>query len=881
MKRLNIRDISRAMTLLCRSLRRRLAAEGNLEAIFDAAPVYMLLIDENVVVRRANNIMSKLVCKAPADIIGDQPGAVLGCIHSHNDAGGCGHGQFCAECSIRCAVETSLDSGNPVYGVEVQSVFLINGEEVSLWLEISVEPLQLNGRRHVIVAINNITERKQEEENLRTINDRLVFVANQISDIMARVGDNEGKTPLLRFENPDLVSCHKVKNYSRTDCPAYSSTKPTRCWEVAGTLCKGQIKGTFATKLKDCRKCEVYKQAQANPVCKLGESFNMMITILEERRQSFEEALQETREARDESEELNDQLIEANARANNMAAEAEWANAAKSEFLANMSHEIRTPMNAIIGFSDLLADEELTDEQLEHIRTIQESAHSLLKLINDILDISKIEAGQIDIELIDCQLGQMLDSVRELMSVKAGEKGLEFKISQAIDLPAQIRTDPTRVRQCLINLISNAIKFTECGHVHVDVRLQEDNGRASIRFDVTDTGIGIAPDSQQMVFESFTQADGSTTRKHGGTGLGLAITRQLTELLGGRLDLVSKVKKGSTFSLVIPVGVDPAKQPALNRSEVTDEQDAERDEIAKEQLNFSGRVLVVEDVSANQLVARRLLERKGFEVSVAADGCQAVDAVLSESFDIVLMDIQMPNMNGYEATRILRDKGVTTPIIALTADAMSGDEKKCVEAGCDDYLSKPIDRKKLFETLGRHLSCRDLPEEERTMKNEPTDTYCEAIDSMTNQVDQMSRLLADESTRETKRAESSEDKTVENVLDWTQLIGRIVDEQLIAEIMPVCVEDNRERLKMLAVAVQEAESENVKGYAHAIKGSTANLGAKRLSELACRLERMASQGDLSKARQLLQEMEAEFKRFEEFVSKPNWMEIAKEQSELD
>jgi PAS domain S-box-containing protein len=420
-------------------------------------------------------------------------------------------------------------------------------------------------------------------------------------------------------------------------------------------------------------------------------------------RKQAEETL---RLAKEEAEEINRQLMEATTRASDMAVQAEMANRAKSEFLANMSHEIRTPMNAIIGFSDVLAGEQLANQQKEYVNVIRDAGQSLLTLINDILDFSKIEAGKLDTEIINCSLGQLLNSVESLMRPKAQEKGLDFKIIEGNGLPAQIRTDPARVRQCLINLIGNAVKFTEKGHIYVKVSLQDNRGRPYIRFDVEDTGVGIPKDRQEAIFEAFTQADGSTTRRFGGTGLGLTITRQLAELLGGYLCLISEVGKGSVFSLIIPAGVDVKKQIFLDRHNLAEELSIEKDGLdgPESELNFQGRVLVAEDSLTNQMLIKLLLEKMGLEVTIAEDGNEAVQKVFSQPFDLIFMDIQMPSMNGYEATKILREEGITTPIIALTAHAMMGDDAKCISAGCDDYLSKPINQKELIKTIRKHLT---------------------------------------------------------------------------------------------------------------------------------------------------------------------------------
>jgi CheY-like chemotaxis protein/anti-sigma regulatory factor (Ser/Thr protein kinase) len=332
------------------------------------------------------------------------------------------------------------------------------------------------------------------------------------------------------------------------------------------------------------------------------------------------------------------------------------------------------------------------------------SANNLLDLINDILDFSKIEAEQLEIEIVECSLGRILNFIDSTMRLQAEEKSLEFKISENNRLPERIRTDPTRLRQCLINLTNNAIKFTENGQVHINVSLEDRNNQSYIRFDVSDTGIGISEEKQETIFELFTQADGTTTRMYGGTGLGLAITKQLVDLLGGQLTVTSEVDKGSTFSLVVPAGLDATKQqqPLDRHATHTPPEKA-----VAQRREFSGHVLVAEDIETNQRFVKLLLNRMGLEVTIAKDGKEAVMKALEQKFDLIFMDIQMPEMNGYEATKALRKKGIKTPIVALTAHAMKGDDKKCIEAGCDEYLAKPIKRGELSETIGKYLSSKE------------------------------------------------------------------------------------------------------------------------------------------------------------------------------
>ena len=375
-------------------------------------------------------------------------------------------------------------------------------------------------------------------------------------------------------------------------------------------------------------------------------------------------------------------------------AQAEISTRAKQEFLANMSHEIRTPMNAVLGMSQLLAKTSLHPTQGGYLNAITASAENLLVIINDILDLSKIEAGHMAIEHIGLRPTEVFGQLHRTLSIKAEEKGLKFAVCVGPGMPEILVSDPYRITQVLLNLAGNAIKFTEQGSVEVQCQLQElrPGGEALVKFTVADTGIGMEADYLKRVFDHFSQEDNSITRKFGGTGLGLGISRQLVALLGGELRISSEKHRGtvSSFELLLPVGTEADLPQADDQLNV---------DVMREHLN-GRRVLVVEDNFFNRMLANEFLTAIGVGVTEVTNGQQAVEIARTQTFDLILMDMQMPVMDGYEATAALRQQlGINVPIIALTANAIKGEKEKCLDAGMNDYLTKPFQEASLMRMV--------------------------------------------------------------------------------------------------------------------------------------------------------------------------------------
>lgn len=654
---------------------------SEIESVYESVPIGLCVFDTNLRYLRVNRHLADLHGYSVESHIGKSIRELLPDLADQ----------------IEAPLRKILESGEPLTDFEVSTEIPEQPGVVRTWLK-NWYPLRDETGR--IVAINavveDITERKQTEETLRLRDRAIAAATNGILITDARQDDN----PIVYVND----SFEQLTGYSSEEALGRN------CRFLQGSETDPKALDSLRQAIREQREHRIellnykkdgtpfWNELYVSPIEDEQGEVTHFIGIQNDinDRKQFEQSLREAERA---------------------AAEASRS---KSEFLANISHEIRTPMTAILGYAEIMATNSDNPDNLECIETIKRNGRYLLEIVNDILDLSKIEAGKLEVRIQPCSPVELIADVHSLMEVRAQEKQLPLKIDYANPVPEQIQTDPVRLRQILINLLSNAIKFTEQGEVELRISYQADNTQPQLKFDVQDTGIGLTLEQQQQLFQPFTQVESHNSRRYGGTGLGLSISRRLAQMLGGAISVESTPQEGSTFTLMITADIPADASMIEPQSDIIPKSSPSARSIG----TLDSRVLVVDDRRDIRYLAQHFIEEAGAEVVTANNGKAAIQAVQkaedqNKPFDVIVMDMQMPVMDGYQATVRLRSQGFKQPIIALTAGAMQGERKRCLQAGCNDFLSKPIESQRLIEVLARYIQ-RDDAHQAKPLQQETT-----------------------------------------------------------------------------------------------------------------------------------------------------------------
>lgn len=645
---------------------------NNLEMTFNHSPLGMLIMDCNRVVRQVNNAFLEMLGISDDQVLGLGYGDGIGCVFSREK--GCGNSSDCGLCEIRNRISAVFKTGIPSKDLVIQQTTLRGGVRKRPWYNILFMPVHHSGERSVLLVITNVSESMEREQKLIEANNFSLKMMENFPALIWKT-DNTGRNVYANHNFLTFVgkSEQEVISEGWLDC-VHPDDREKLEVKVFEQIDEKWMHNT-ELRLKHSSGNYIWLNTVIKPFYditgKQDGYIGMGLDI--DDKKNTEMQLQRAKE------------------------EAEKANRSKSEFLANMSHEIRTPINGIVGMIELTLLTRLDSEQKDNLLTAKSCANSLLKIINDILDFSKMEAGKLVIDNVDFDIRLLIEEIFKAQSTHADRKGLEFNYTFYSGIPQYLLGDPGRLQQILNNLVSNAIKFTEKGEVNIVVRKElVEADKVELKFSVSDTGIGISDEDKEKLFKTFSQVDSSITRKYGGNGLGLVISRQLVEMMGGRMWIESEKGKGSTFNFTV----------GFNKGRMT-VSGPDRQQTA---VKTAGKlkILLAEDDNVNKAVITRMLKERGHEVDVAGTGVEAV-GLFSEkgNYDLILMDIHMPVMDGLEATKIIREKEGGerhTPVIALTAHALQGDRERFMELGMDEYIPKPVGMKELYSIIEAAVS---------------------------------------------------------------------------------------------------------------------------------------------------------------------------------
>lgn len=786
-----------------------------LSDVLQYLPIGTVVINQNQQVVYVNPAAARIFKTEPGMVANLAYGDYVRCSHISDRNIPCGQSDHCGKCAIRQTLKSAFQDSAKNRIISGESQFHLKRREEPVWLKYHASQITFNAQDAMLLTLEEITNAKQIEQQLLESREQYRLAAEGTNDGLWDWDITNEKLylsprwkALLGFQDNELPN--SVDTVTERIHPEDRDTFWVKISEyLSGPL--DHYSQTFRMMHKDGTIRWILARGKA--ICNsTGTPVRMAGSHTD---------ITEQKALQDNLEKTNQKLKAALAATSKLAQKAEAANQLKNHFLANISHEIRTPMNGIIGMTGLLQESPLTPEQEQQVEIIRQSTDNLLNMINEILDFSAIENNRMEIEKVNFRLDTLMHDFEKRMSLPTKSKGLSLDIVLAPQIPNLLEGDVARIQQVLVNLTGNAIKFTHQGGITVSVK--PDSPEPWIRFTVKDTGIGIPADKQDMLFERFTQIDGSFTRKHGGTGIGLALAKEIIDMMGGHIGISSVEKQGTEcwFSLPLPEVESNVQIP----EPLPDHQF--RSAPLKER-GHTIRVLVVEDSVINQTVAMSLIRQLGFKADAAANGKEALKAIELIDYDLILMDVRMPEMDGYSATAAIRNREKQTghhiPIVALTANALADDRQACLDSGMDDYAAKPVD----LETIDRILAKWLIPNEPKSHNTE-------------------------------KRPDLAQTVATLPIFDRSSLSERLMgDKEVELNILKFFLEEGRRQIDELRELLTSQDNATTRTQAHKVKGAAANIGGNRVQAVAAAMEKDCADSRVELARTRMPLLEVAF-----------------------